>query len=224
MGGTTAEDHTGICTIKLCITALGLHDKPPSSCYFKHTVGKRSKHCRYSLDNQKSGSNMENNGALTTCGNTASILHEEQSHLSWGRRSAPARWVYHHLLFLLGSTSRHKHKKKTFPIWFVVDVCYFWSLFFPVLAIYRVGAVRGWESGVLQESTAVGFWLWSLLYLARYEWVPVWACWSARCPEGNETTAHNFLMPPTHMCTFLVCDSSKQELAVSRGNGFLWLK
>lgn len=24
----------------------------PSSCYFKHTIGKRSKHCQYSLENQ----------------------------------------------------------------------------------------------------------------------------------------------------------------------------
>lgn len=33
---------------------LSAHTTNPrlSSCYFKHTVGKRSKHCQYSLDNQ----------------------------------------------------------------------------------------------------------------------------------------------------------------------------
>lgn len=38
----------------------------------------------------------------------------------------------------------------------------------------------------------------------------LWACWGAFCPRGNKTNAHNFLMPPTHMC------SSKQELAIWR--------
>lgn len=112
-------------------------------------------------------------------------------------------------------------KKKS---WIIVFTMLFLFPIFPVWAIYRVGAESGWECWVLQESTTVGFWLWSLLCLARYEWVLVWACWRALCPKGNKTTAHNFLMPPTHTCTFLVCNSSKQELAMSRGNGFSWLK
>lgn len=68
------------------------------------------------------------------------------------------------------------------------------------------------------------FWLWMVDRCSIWPVTKEFRCGGVlenTLPLGDNTTTHNFLMPPTHMCTFFVCDSSKQELAMSRGNGFL---
>ncbi len=163
-----------ICTI----TALGSHNKKPLPVAIsKHTIGKRSKHCQYSLDNQKSGSNMS--GKRTGCWQYVEIwwiFFMEQSPV-WGAAEEGGCVVcsdrqtgYRHFLFLLD----YNHKN-----WIIVFIMLFLFLSF----LFELE----WEWRCVNPADGHDGWIlaadgWLLLYLARQRRIPVWACWRALCP------------------------------------------
>lgn len=159
VGGTAAEDHTGICTIKLCITALGLHDKTPFQLLFQTYSRKKKQTLSVQFRQPKIRKQYErkNNVVLTICGNIVNTLHGEQSHLShgWGRRSALTRWVSPLPLPVGFYQSIRRLKKK-------VNYCFnyvsqYYSQFFSCLSYLQSGS-REWM-GVLSPAGERSGWI-----------------------------------------------------------------
>lgn len=157
VGGTAAEDHTGICTIKLCITALGLHDKTPFQLLFQTYSRKKKQTLSVQFRQPKIRKQYErkNNVVLTICGNIVNTLHEEQSHLShgWGRRSALTHWVSPLPLPVGFYQSIRRLKKK-------LNYCFHYVIFIPNFAClsYLQSGSREWM-GVLSPAGKHNGWI-----------------------------------------------------------------
>lgn len=132
---------------------LSAHTTNPrlSSCYFKHTVGKRSKHCQYSLDNQNQDvirRGEEGRGGQGRLGK----LHADNVWKHWeqrSRRTVPSAWG---LAIVSSSSCQLLPVRATVEIVFTVVflIPIFLSFFFLFGAIYRVGCRglgRRWRGG-----------------------------------------------------------------------------
>lgn len=153
----------------------------PSSCYFKHTIGKRSKHCQYSLENQEAIWAV-NRGMLTICGNIVNILHEVQSHLRHGCGKRLCWQTGHrHFLFLPDFSSQYNDKN-----WNIVFIALFLLLLSFLSELFTEWEQKGVEvSWILQANTTDGFWLWMVdrcsIWPVAKEF-QLWACWKTLCP------------------------------------------
>lgn len=164
---------------------------------------KRSKHCRNSLENQNQEAIWaEKHGSADNewkkhCG------YSSWSSLNSGTlRKEVVLSGYLHVLFLLDFISQCDDKN-----WIIVFIKVISAPLFPVWVIYRVGGVywilqRGFfgcgqsivaSFGPLQRNSGVG-----VLENAL--------------PLGNNTTTHNSLSPPTHLCTFWSVISGNRNL------------
>lgn len=185
-------------------TGLQLPRQTSSSCYFKSYNREKMQTLSVQFRQPKTiiRKQYEQKKRGTICGNIVGILHEVYSPIAEEGGC----------LVCGGARFSQYNDKNCFHYAIIIPM-------FPVWAIYRLGAEREWKC-LKHNGWILAVDGWSLLCLARYKRIPVWACWRNALPLGNNTTTLNFLMPPTHMCTFFL--SSKQELF--RGNGFLWLK
>lgn len=100
------QDHTGICTIKLCIAALSSHDKPTASQSLVQTHARKKKQTLSVQFRQlKSGSNKKGSGRTR---------HADSVWKQWRAlaENSPAglRSGHRHFLFLSGSSSPGKRR------------------------------------------------------------------------------------------------------------------